>query len=440
MSGPEVLDARHRDLLRRERLADPARAERAGGDVAGAHAPVAVLGHEPREVAALLLAERGEGVAQRLARAEEVDDRARGVAQLLEGERAGGALLLRRAAHPGRAAGPTVAPRPVAPGLALPPRPLAAAGSTLLLAIGALRGCGAAAGAGCSAACAALLGRGLLWPRARAARPRPGSAAAARRGLLRRGFGLLGRGGVPGCAPSGCSALRARGLLRPPGAGCLPRARAARPRARAARPRARALGAGGLLGRGAGCSAAGRGLLGWPVAACSRRAAAGLEAASSPAGASCFSSVSVGVGSSAIAKQFVPPRARRCIAAGQPGDGSAGKCPLLATLAACPKPSARPPPTRSSSAPSGPASSTERTEDERLARIRDELVKGYRGAGRAGLRGRRSSGRPARRPITPTTRSRARRRDASARPASRSSPAAARGSWRPRTAGRETRA
>ena len=105
------------------------------------------------------------------------------------------------------------------------------------------------------------------------------------------------------------------------------------------------------------------------------------------------------------------------------------------TLGACPKPSARPPPTRSSSAPSGRRSSPSaprRSGSSASATSSSRATRRWASwAARC-----RSSARPARRPTTPTTRSRARRRGASARPASRSSPAAARGSWRRPTAAR----
>src|SRR6185295_2698823 len=60
---------------------------RAGGDVARAHAPVAVLRHEPREVLALLVGEERERVAEDLALAEDVAHGLGGRPQLGEGER-----------------------------------------------------------------------------------------------------------------------------------------------------------------------------------------------------------------------------------------------------------------------------------------------------------------------------------------------------------------
>ena len=98
--GPEVLDLGHGDLLGGERLAQPARAERARGDVAGAHAPLPVLGHELGDVRAFLLAEDGEGVAQGAPAAEPLQDRVGRGAQLGEGQRALLARLARLARAP----------------------------------------------------------------------------------------------------------------------------------------------------------------------------------------------------------------------------------------------------------------------------------------------------------------------------------------------------
>ena len=302
---PEVLHARHRDLLRRERLADAPGAERAGGDVAGAHAPVAVLGDEPRQVAPLLLAERGEGVAQRLAGAEEID-RPRSRRRAAPGREAGRSRAAAAGGGP-TAPGlprPAVAPRPVAPRLALPPGPLPPPGRCCSprrpraarpradLQPRELRPSAA------PPAPAARLRAGLRLraARPRVARPRALAAPRRRRGLRpwaappRALAAPRPRAGsaAGGSAGAGCSARPRAARLR----AARPPARAARPRAlaaprrraelrpRVARPRALAAARRGLrCGRGL----LGRGLLG----SGRRRSGAGCSAATAAAQARC---------------------------------------------------------------------------------------------------------------------------------------------------------
>src|SRR5207247_3783253 len=86
---PQILGGGHRDLLRGERLADTAGAERSGGDVARADPPLAVVADELRDLLALALREDGERLADGLARAVLIEDRLRRRPKLRDRERAG---------------------------------------------------------------------------------------------------------------------------------------------------------------------------------------------------------------------------------------------------------------------------------------------------------------------------------------------------------------